>query len=104
MKETHAKLVFVHVFDLEVVMPLVIRLDAELESGLRALSAEEHAPQAEVVRRLIRERLQQRKKKKTAFEVAQEMGVIGIDGDSRRDVAKRHSQYVKQALRGKRTA
>ena len=26
----------------------------------------------------------------------QEMGVVGIEGDSRRNVVKRHSQYVKQ--------
>lgn len=85
-------------------MPLVIRLDAELESGLRALSAQERAPQAEVVRRLIRERLTLNKKSKTAFEIAQEMGVIGMDADPRRDTAKRHSKYVKEALRAKRTA
>ena len=85
-------------------MPLVIRLDAELESGLRALSAEERLPQAEVVRGLIRERLAQRKGRKSAFEIAQEMGVIGIDSDARRDVAAHHSKYVKAALRGKRSA
>jgi len=83
-------------------MPLVIRLDAELESGLRALSAEQNTPQAEIVRGLIRERLAQRKGGKSAFEIA--MGVIGIDRDPRRDVAKQHSKYVKAALRGKRSA
>ncbi len=85
-------------------MPLVIRLDAELESGLRALSAEQNTPQAEIVRGLIRDRLAQRKGGRTAFEIAKEMGVIGIDGDPRRNVAKQHSKYVKAALRGKRSA
>ncbi len=60
-------------------MPLVIRLDAELESGLRALSEQAHTPQAELVRQLIRERLTREKKRKSAFEIAQEMGVIGMD-------------------------
>ena len=85
-------------------MPLVIRLDAELESGLRALSAEQNTPQAEIVRGLIRERLAQRKRGKSAFEIARAMGVIGIDRDPRRDVARQHSKYVKAALRGKRSA
>ena len=85
-------------------MPLVIRLDAELESGLRRLSSEERVPQAEVVRRLIRERLASRANRKSAFEIAEELGVVGMDEDPRRDVAKRHSKYVKAALRGKRTA
>ena len=85
-------------------MPLVIRLDAELESGLRALSTQARMPQAELVRHLIRERLTLHKKRKSAFEIAQEMGVIGMDDDPRRDTAKRHSKYVKEALRGKRTA
>ena len=85
-------------------MPLVIRLDAEFESGLRALSEQAHTPQAEVVRQLIRERLMLDKKRKSAFEIAQEMGVIGMDDDARRDTASRHSKYVKAALRGKRSA
>ena len=85
-------------------MPLVIRLDAELESGLRALSAQSRTPQAEVVRQLIRERLALEKKRKSAFQIAQEMGVIGMDGDPRPDTARQHSKYVKVALRGKRSA
>ena len=85
-------------------MPLVIRLDAELETGLRRLSSEERVPQAEVVRRLIRERLASRANRKSAFEIAEELGVVGMDKDPRRDVAKGHSKYVKAALRGKRTA
>ena len=85
-------------------MPLVIRLDNELETGLRALSEEARVPLAEVVRELIRDRLAQHKKRKNAFEIAQQMGVVGMDGDPRRDVAKHHSKYVKEALCGKRTA
>jgi len=85
-------------------MPLVIRLDAELETGLRRLSSEERVPQAEVVRRLIRERLASRSNRKSAFEIAEELGVVGMDEDPRRDVAKGHSNYVKAALRAKRTA
>ena len=85
-------------------MPLVIRLDADLESGLRRLSAEERVPQAELVRRLIRERLSTHAKRKSAFEIAEALGVIGMDTDPRRDVAGNHSKYVKQALRAKRIA
>ena len=85
-------------------MPLVIRLDVELENVLRRLSSEERVPQAEVVRRLIRERISARPQRKTAFEIAEEMGVIGIDTDPRKDVAERHSDHLKRALRGKRIA
>ena len=35
------------------------------------------------------------KSAKTAFEIAREIGVIGIDGDRRRNVAKYHSKYLK---------
>ena len=85
-------------------MPLVIKLDAELENGLRRLSLEERVPQAELVRRLIRERLAGRTHRRSAFEIAEQLGVVGMDAEPRRDVAKRHSKYVKQALRGKRAA
>lgn len=83
-------------------MPLVVRLEPELEAGLRRLSEEERVPQAEVVRRLIRERLALRARSKSAFEIAEALGVIGMDPDPRRDTAKQHSRYTKQALRGKR--
>ena len=85
-------------------MPLVVRLDAELEAGLRRVSAEERLSQAELVRRLIRERLAHRAGRKTAFEIAEALGVVGMDADPRRDVAKNHSRYVKKAVRGKRSA
>ena len=81
-------------------MPLVVRLDPELESGLRQLSAEERVSQAELVRRLIRERLTVRKAGKSAFEIAAALGVIGIDDDPRQDVARKHSKYLRQALKG----
>ena len=85
-------------------MPLVVRLYPELEAGLRRVSAEERLSQAEVVRRLIRERLAHRASRKSAFEIAEELGVVGMDDDPRPDVAKKHSRYVKRALRGKRCA
>ena len=55
-------------------------------------------------RRLIRERLAHRGSRKTAFEIAEALGVVGMDADPRTDVAKNHSQYVKKAMRGKRPA
>jgi hypothetical protein len=85
-------------------MPLVIRLSRELDSALRHLSAEERVSQAEFVRRLIREKAAARKAGKTAYEIALEMGIIGIDEDPRRDVARNHSKYLKKALRAKRSA
>ena len=35
------------------------------------------------------------KSAKTAFEIAREIGVVGIDGDRRRNVAEYHSKYLK---------
>jgi metal-responsive CopG/Arc/MetJ family transcriptional regulator len=83
-------------------MPLVIRLDSELEKGLDELSEEENTPKAEILRNLLRERLARRRKPPNAFAVAQELGVIGVDNDPRTDVARQHSRYLRAALRGKR--
>jgi hypothetical protein len=83
-------------------MPLVIRLTPEIESGLRALSREEGVSQAEVVRQLIKVRLSTRVRRASAYEIAEAMGVIGIDAGKRTDVAQRHSAHLKRAMRGKR--
>jgi predicted DNA-binding protein len=82
-------------------MPLVIRLPAEIEAGLRRLSDEENRSQADIVRALIAERLGKRKARARAYAVAQRLGVIGCDDDSRTDVAERHSGYVRAALLAK---
>lgn len=79
-------------------MPLVIRLPADIEEGLRQLSIEEHKTQAEVVRSLIAERLAQRPRRKSAYAVAQSLGIIGSDDDPRTDTASRHADYVRRAL------
>ena len=80
-------------------MPLVIRLPAELEAGLRRLSDEEKRSQADIVRGLIADRVTPRKQRPGAYAVARRLGVIGCDDDSRTDVARRHSEYVRAALR-----
>lgn len=82
-------------------MPLVIRLPAEIEAGLRRLSDEENRSQADIVRGLIAERLGKRKARARAYAVAQRLGVIGCDDDSRTDAAERHSEYVRAALLAK---
>jgi len=85
-------------------MPLVIRLPAEIEAGLRRLSHEERKTQAEIVRALIAERLARRKARASAYAIARRLGVIGCDDDVRTDTASRHSEYVRAALdaKGKR--
>ncbi|MGH8701997.1 MAG: hypothetical protein ACREVR_12605 [Burkholderiales bacterium] len=82
-------------------MPLVIRLPADIEAGLRRLSDEENRSQADIVRGLIAERLGERKARASAYALARRLGVIGCDDDSRTDVAERHSEYVRAALRAK---
>jgi hypothetical protein len=82
-------------------MPLVIRLPAEIEAGLRRLSDEEQRSQADIVRGLIAERLAERKARASAHAVARRLGIIGCDDDPRTDVAQRHSEYVRAALRAK---
>ncbi len=82
-------------------MPLVIRLPAELEAGLRRLSDQEKRSQAEIVRGLISERVSRHEQRPTAFAVAQRLGVIGCDDDPRTDVATRHSDYVRAVLRSR---
>jgi len=83
-------------------MPLVIRLDRELEKGLNELSEEQNTSKAEIMRDLLRERLARRKKSVNAYAVAQELGLIGVDNDPRTDVAQNHSKYLRAALRAKR--
>ena len=78
-------------------MPLVVRLNPELEQGLNELSEEENTPKAEI----LRERLAQRRKRPNAYAIAQELGVIGADTDPRTDVAQHHYRYLRAALRGK---
>jgi hypothetical protein len=82
-------------------MPLVIRLPAEIEAGLRRLSDEENRSQAEIVRGLIAERLGKRKARAHAYAVARRLGVVGCDDDSRTDTAERHSDYVRAVLLAK---
>lgn len=79
-------------------MPLVIRLPADIEAGLRRLSHEEQKPQAEIVRGLIAERLAGRTARASAYTIARRLGVIGCDDDGRTDTAARHSEYVRAAL------
>ncbi len=85
-------------------MPRVVRLDPELEAALRGLSAGEGVSQAELVRRLVRERLSRRSKPRLTYEIAESLGVIGIDTDRRRDVAANHSKHLKEILRARRSA
>src|SRR5512134_982633 len=82
-------------------MPLVIRLPAAIEAGLRRLSDEENRSQADIVRGLIAERLGKTKARARAYAVARRLGVIGCDDDARTNVAERHSEYVRAALRAK---
>ena len=83
-------------------MPLVIRLDHELERGLTELSEEQGVSKAELLRGLLRERLAQRKKRPDAYAIARELNLVGMDDDPRTDVAQNHSKYLRTALRGKR--
>jgi hypothetical protein len=83
-------------------MPLVIRLPAEIEAGLRRLSHEERRPQAEIVRALIAERLATRTARASPYAIARRLGVIGCDDDGRTDTAARHAEYVRAALRSRR--
>jgi metal-responsive CopG/Arc/MetJ family transcriptional regulator len=82
--------------------PLVIRLDEELEKGLDEIATEEGVPKAELMRGLLRERLAQRRKRVDTYAIAEQLGVIGINHDPRKDVAEHHSKYLRVALRGKR--
>ena len=84
-------------------MPLLIRFDTELESGLRASSAQPRTSRPNVVRQPVPKPIVLDNKRKGAFEIAQDTGIIGSDDDPRRDTARQHSKYVKAALRGKRS-
>lgn len=83
-------------------MPLVIRLPADIEAGLRRLSHEEGRPQAEIVRALIAEKLSRRAARESPYAIARRLDVIGCDADDRTDTAARHAEYVRAALRSRR--
>lgn len=57
-----------------------------------------------MVRDLIRERLAQPRQGRSAFEIALEMGIVGMDADVRGDVAKNHSSYLRDTQCVKRIA
>lgn len=52
-----------------------------------------------MLRNLKRKRLAERRKPPSAFAVAQELGVVGVDNDPRTDVACQHSRYLRAVLR-----
>jgi hypothetical protein len=82
----------------------VIRLEPNLELGLTTLSKVQGLSKAELTRQLIKDRIAQHQERKSPFEIAQELGVIGVDTDPRTDAAEKHSRYVKEKLRAKRPA
>ena len=83
-------------------MTLTVKLPPELERDLTQYCESEGLTKSEVVTRLVRQYLDLRRPKKTAHELAVKHALIGCFQGGGQDLARRHSQAVKDRLRAKR--
>lgn len=82
-------------------MTLTVRLDEELETRLRQLAAEEGETVSEFVRKVIRERVEEKPRKKTPYELGKH--VFGRRGSGKRDLSERSEEYLREFFRAKRS-
>jgi predicted transcriptional regulator len=84
-------------------MTLTVRLDPELEREFAALCGLKRATKSAIVSELIRTYLQAQAPRQSAFELAEAMGLVGVQ--ERAPAAGRdHSRYIKGKLRQRRPA
>ena len=82
-------------------MTLTVRLDPVLEREFDAACRVQRATKSAVVTDLIRAYLSQQAPAKSAYQLAEEMGLVG--GQARAPAAGRaHSRYLKAKLRERR--
>ena len=84
-------------------MTLTVRLDPELEREFATLCGLKRATKSAIVSELIRTYLQAQAPRQSAFELAEAMGLVGVQ--ERAPAAGRdHSRYIKGKLRQRRPA
>lgn len=81
-------------------MTLTVRLDQTLEKQFEAVCERQRKTKSEVVSALVRDYVV-RHPQRSAYEVADELGIIGCVRGGPHDVAAGAKKYVRQAIRAK---
>ncbi len=84
-------------------MTLTVKLPEEVEREFEIHCRTNRITKSEVVTQLLRQYLAVKAPRRSPFELAMEMGLVGALDDAPRDLAKRHSTHVKRAINGKRS-
>lgn len=82
-------------------MSLTVRLDPELERELEGYCHETRRTKTDVVTDLLRDFLADRLPRKTPYQLAEEVGLIGSFEGGPPDLAENAKHYAKQAIRAK---
>lgn len=82
-------------------MTLTVRLEPELEKALERHCEKTGATKSRVITKLLRDHLKQEKQIKSAYEIAEELGLIGCVKGGPKDVARNANKYLRRALRAK---
>ena len=81
-------------------MTLTVRLESELERKFESVCERQRRTKSDVISALVREFVA-RYPQKSAYEVAEAMGIIGCVKGGPRDLAQNAKKYVTKAIRAK---
>ena len=81
-------------------MTLTVRLDPELERKFESVCERQRRTKSEVVSELVRDFVM-RYPQKSAYEVADALGIIGCVKGGPRDLAQNARKYASKAIRAK---
>lgn len=84
-------------------MTLTVKLPPAIERDFEAHCRRNRLTKSEVVTRLLQQYLSLSEPKTSAYELAEQLGLVGALGDAPRDLSSRHSSHVKRVLRGGRS-
>jgi predicted transcriptional regulator len=83
-------------------MTLTVRLDPELERQLESYCKKRRQTKTEVLTRLLRDHLAAAsERRKTPYQLARELGLIGAIASGKRDLGRNHKRYLREMLRAK---
>ena len=81
-------------------MTLTVRLDPELERKFKSVCERQRRAESDVVCALVREFVA-RYPQKSAYQIAETMGIVGCVKSGPRDLAQNAKKYVIKAIRAK---
>lgn len=82
-------------------MTLTVKLPESLERDLDVHCKLHRTTKTEVVTKLIEQYLSLQQPRKTPYELAKKVGLIGSFASGKKDLAENHSRYVEERLRAK---